>query len=440
MKVSEIIQRAIGLADLTGSDIITHADKTASVNESYRDLYERLLAADDDYFTIEADIVITEAMKVSESRYHVPLPVDCYKIRTIDSRLSGGRWQPVEKFPLSSRDDVVYSSPFYRFYNNTLEILCSPSFSTTSLKIRYYPPASALSFPEDPVEFAETVAAYEKSLIESPFVINSEKMYYVLDGENIHREDKALGTDVIVASGDDISQVIYYKGYVYYIDSGDLYRGPDASPFVPVPLLGYTGLIQWFRIIENKIYYYNGTATRSCNLDGTGDALAYALNAESLCKVGTVFAYILAGVVYVDGVSIAINADEMTTDGEFLFIRAGFNVFRYDADGESPYILATDAGFLGNYAADRLAYKDDDGNLYALSALVDTDIVYPLNIVTEIMSYQGAIDYRRKLEKPSEMISARIAELWLRFKQAAKRDDYRPERISNYKRNRGWNI
>lgn len=440
MKVSEIITRAIGLADLTGSEIISQKDKIGSVNESYRDLYERLLSADDDYFTLEVEIVITNAMKAGESRYLVPLPVDCYKIRTVDSRLSGGRWQVVDKFPLSSRDNVVFSSPYYRFFNDYLEILCSPSFSTTSLRVRYYPPAETLSAPESPVEFAETVVAYEKTLIESPFVISADQMYYVLDGEDIHREDKALGTDVTVASGADISQVAYWKGYIYYIDEGDLYRGTDAAPFVAVPLLGYTGLIEWFRIIEDKIYYFNGTQTRVCNLDGTGDALAYAFDAQSICKVGGVFAYIQAGVVMVDGVSIVITADEMTTDGTFLFIRRGFNLYRYDDDGTNGYLLSTEAGFLGNYKADRLAYKNDDGNLYAFSALVDSDIVYPLNLVTEIMSYQSAIDYRRKLEKPSELLTARIGELWLRFKQAAKRDDYKPDRVNNYTRNRGWNI
>jgi hypothetical protein len=432
----------MSLADFTGSDVITQADKIGSVNESYRDLYERLIGADDDYYTIEANITITQAMKVEESKYHVPLPVDCYKIRTIDARLQGGRWQVVDKFPLSSRNNLAFSSPFYRFYNTYLEILCAPSFATTSLRVRYYPPASTLSAPELPIEYALTVAEYQKNLITSPFILNADKMVYVYNNEDIHSEDKTTRTDTIIVSGDDITQAAQNKGYLYYIDEGDLYRGPIVTPFVPVPLLGYTGLVEWFRIIEDMIYYFNGTTTRTCQLDGSGDSEFYAFEVTELCKINGLFAYVLTstGYVCVDDVSIGVQADELTSDGTYLYMRNGFNLYRYDADGENGELLSTDAGALGNYAVDRLAYKSDAGNLYAYSALVDTDIVYPLNLVTEIMSYQGAIDYRRKLEKESANLAGRLAELWLRFNKAAKRDDYKAERINNFYRGRGGNI
>lgn len=441
MKTSEIIDRAERLADMTGASTITFQEKTRSLNESWKDVYEKLINSGDDYFTVTVEIPVTNAMKEDENTYRIPLPVEAYKIRTIDAKTSGNRWQIVDKFPLTSRNNMTFGTPYYRFLGHDVWLLVSPSFTASSLRVRYYPQAEALTFPDTPAEFAEAVPAYDKGTISCPFVVDAEKMYYLEDDASIIYEDKAAGTSITAGAGVDISQIAVYKGYLYYIDEGDIRRGALVLPFVSSPVTGYTGLVESFSILEDKIYYFNGTQTHVCNLDGTGDALYLAAEVKNVCKVAGLVAYINAGgTITVNSVDLLISADELATDGTYLFARNGYIVTRYDADGENPEIIALDAAFLGNYSGERLGYKSDAGNLYALSAYPDMELDYPLNIVPEIMSYQSAIDYRRKLEKPSDMIVARLAELWKRFESAFRRDSYKPERIGNFYRARGWNV
>jgi hypothetical protein len=440
MKASEIISRAFSLADLTGSELIDHDYQVASINESWKDLYTKLIGRDDDFFLETATIAITPAMKEDETAYLIPMPANMQEIRTIDLKTSGDRWVEVEKFPLSVRNDCL-SGPYYRLQNGNLWLLVSQTWSLSDLRIRYYPPAAEITTPDVALEFSEDVAAYEKDMIESPFYLGSDRMLYVLDGLDVILEDIAGGLLDTITTGTAITQIFYYKGYLYILDGGAISRGILPIPFVGTfsgSVVLASATITSFGIIGNKIYYYDGTNTRTANLDGTGTAIVGAYPSASFCKVGDLVAYITTGkAVIVGTIDIGITADEITSDGTYIYARLGVVLFRTDSDGTNLIVMLGNSSLLGNYASDYLAFKNEDGELFAISKYIDYDISYPLNVVQEIMSYQGAVDYRTKIEKSSELLLTRLAALWDRFSQSIKRDCAKPERINNHYRNRG---
>jgi hypothetical protein len=61
----------------------------------------------------------------------------------------------------------------------------------------------------------------------------------------------------------------------------------------------------------------------------------------------------------------------------------------------------------------------------------DTDVTYPLSVVPEIISYQVAADIRRKQSLPTEAYERRRNELWATMIKQLRRDDFRPEKVSN---------
>lgn len=61
----------------------------------------------------------------------------------------------------------------------------------------------------------------------------------------------------------------------------------------------------------------------------------------------------------------------------------------------------------------------------------DTDLTYPLAVIPEIISYQVAADIRRKQSLPTEAYEKRRNELFVSMSRQLKRDDFRPEKMTN---------
>jgi len=161
----------------------------------------------------------------------------------------------------------------------------------------------------------------------------------------------------------------------------------------------------------------------------------YCEASGSLCYIDDLDRIVISGVP-VSGVT----ADELTSDGTSLFYRTGYILYKASIDMLTLNVLSYDSGYMGNYKTGYLAYQNEALALFAYSGYEDTDFDYPVNIAYEIMSYQSAIDYKRKMNGDTVSLQGRLAELWQRFAEMVKRDDYKPERIGNYYRRRSGNV
>jgi hypothetical protein len=66
-----------------------------------------------------------------------------------------------------------------------------------------------------------------------------------------------------------------------------------------------------------------------------------------------------------------------------------------------------------------------------LTLVLTDDLVYPYNMIPEIIAYQIAIEIRRKNKTELTAWEARKKELWTSMDRQCSRDDFKPEQVKN---------
>jgi hypothetical protein len=181
MTTKDVIDRAIGLADLQNSEYITQADKTASLNESYRDIYERITKADDDFFLKSATLSTASIVIIDINQFTIDLPTDFFKLRTVNWD-DNGQWREIGRFPINQRNRAS-SMPSYRLRGGKLWISGVSTVGTLAptIRIDYYPEAEELTVPESPL-LVPGLAVVPTSMCYTP---NGRTIIYTT-GSDIH--------------------------------------------------------------------------------------------------------------------------------------------------------------------------------------------------------------------------------------------------------------
>jgi hypothetical protein len=258
--------------------------------------------------------------------------------------------------------------------------------------------------------------------------------------------------------GANVSNLVYYKGYLYWLQAGSIKRAPTdlVTPFlvgvVTTPI--GTGTVTSFSVFMNKLYYTDAGSMKSANLDGTGSALLLAAAGSWLSLAGGIVFYIdgAANLKAIGGGTLIIGtAAACTSDGTNLYMLDTLNQLHLltlsgSALG-SDTIIRTDVLTIGPWAGSRTPCLTGEAQtLIADDSTVDSNITYPANVVLEIMSYQAAIDFRTKIGGEFDFgpLFARLGHptgangkatgLWARFESSVRRDSYKAVRVSNSRR------
>jgi len=143
MLVSDIITAARQYTQISGSQFFNATDELRAVNRAYRDIYERICNANDDYFLTELIIDPATFTDVREGVHDYTLPADFYRLRNLVGVTGSGDVQ-------FARKDVqdIYLGEGYRFYGQKLRVFYTSGYS--SFRLEYYP---------EPVEFTSTATA-----------------------------------------------------------------------------------------------------------------------------------------------------------------------------------------------------------------------------------------------------------------------------------------
>lgn len=453
MKVSAIETRARSLANISSSKAISHDDVDSSVNQSWKDIYARLIARDDDYFvTVTSAITVSTYATSNPNEYLIPLATiapDFYQLRAVDWQ--GGAWREMHKFPMSMRNDQP-SEPHYRFSGTNLWIVGA---NITQVRIRYYPQPDTLTHPDTDLQYATAVTPNNFALISSPVYASWKNTgVYVYSAQNILEgsiDDNTTGTPVtLLAAGVNLSNLVYYKGYLYWLQAGNIKRAPTdlvTTPLVPANVIA-TGTVTVFSVYKNLLYYVDAGTMKTANLDGTGAAAGLAVAATSIALAGGVIYYVLAGAlksVTPSATIIASGISAVTSDGTNLFVLDTSGNVRRITVSSTPALLtdstlSTDVTAMGPWYGNRIPVLTGEGQQFlAISSLVDSDITYPSNVITEIISFQAAIDFCAKLGREWDALKVRLGDadsnpatgLWSTFAKTARRDSYEPERVKN---------
>ena len=465
MKASQIRDRARSLSDLQNSEAITWSDEVRSLNESYKDIYNKLCQSDFDYNVKE--LIISNWTQYADPNnvhtYNIPLPSDFYQLRFVDYN-SNGNWYAMNKMNVNQRD---YNStePLYRLKNSTIWMVIGEGNNTPAqIKISYYPVPDFISLPDQILSYNMTAEPYKVATTTSNWYIppstdaflNTFKpdiMLYNYDGKLVAESIFNASSTTILAA--NVTQLEYHKGYLYWAVGGQVYR----SPYDPGTSTSVSGTIisggwpisniQTFNISNNVLYSSEGSTTIQSNVDGTSPSYytGSPIYALYVYDIGDYQIYINgAGALMMRGNGIAEPGIVVLTNGGFTNLAQNFIQDTYGQcyelffDISNPLVpvatkkwVTDDVAYLGGVADDRLSLirLDAIGN-QAITSAYDYDLSYPSNTLYEIMSYQMAIDFKRKYDAPTDELKQRIVAMWETFLQSMiKQDQYKVERIQN---------
>lgn len=132
MTVSDIITAAKQYTQITGSSWFGDSDALRSINRAYRDVYEKILDANDEYFITEVSIASSALTPIREHIYEYQLPADWYRLRRFTAVIPTGE-RILER--VDPQDIFRYEG--YRYFGDKLRIYFRDSYS--SFRLEYYP-------------------------------------------------------------------------------------------------------------------------------------------------------------------------------------------------------------------------------------------------------------------------------------------------------------
>jgi hypothetical protein len=438
MTASQLIKRARSLADVPNSLFVTHDDEVNSLSESWKDIYAKITDSSDDYFITEVILDTSTATKLGDNEWELTMPSDVYKIRFVDWKNSG-RWENMTKFNTNNRNKI-YGQPQYRFRGAKLWLIGNSL--PAQIRIDYYPPPIKPTVPENSWEYFLTTPPYTVSAnVASPqyfsvpnqnLTDNTDYLLYIYGGTSIRLESAMLATSSTLYTSTGLTNVLYHTGYIYWLEGTDLCRSSTelTGTLTKVVLVSS---VQNFNISGENLYYYNGTNTFKANLDGTSPSVFITGFSKYVTIIGA-DTYYLNTTIFKNSVSTGTAAVSITTDGVELFYLTALGVLYKDVD-----IFATGLLYAGQIQDNFISIIDSKWNINAISVFTDTDFVYPVNEANEIMSYQCAIDFRRKQNGDITLLAARISEIENRLLSVLMRDAYQPERRSPESYGSYWN-
>jgi len=452
---SGLIAQARSIADLQNSKFVTLDDEVNLLNESYRDVYNRYTESSGDYWTSEQVITLDASMIAPDSfgrDYYIPVPVDFYKLRSVSYQYSG-QWVPMQSFAMSNRDNL-YGAPQYRMRNNTIWIRNASPYP--QVKIQYYTPPAVASLPADDINFLTTLSDYQRSLIATPSYVshNNSVLYIANNGTEIRVQSTDAQSDILLLTTVNVkSQPRFYRGYIYWIELGDVWRAPTdfVTTLTPVKITTLTGITQ-LSVFSSKIWYTNAANTYNANLDGTGQVVYVASVNRSLARYGTGAVYInVSNQVVIDGVVLAgyPTVLYLASDGTYIYTLTTDNVVHkltvVAGIVTVNEVIRSNIGYFGPaVVSDYLVMVSTSfASIAGVSTLSDTVFTYPSNEVNEIMAYTCAVAFVRKKsdDKKMSLIQSRLDELWGRFETVIKRDEYQVYRINDdYQSSSGINL
>ena len=476
MTGTDVIARARSLADLPNAQFVSYQDQLQSLNESYKDIYEWLLQNNDDYYVTEVLITLTASnlspTDIGSHEYLATLPSDFKSIRYLDVS-QNNRWVEVQKFPVSSRN-IDPSSPMYRIRGNYLFVMGGMSGGVgATYRLGYYPVNAQITLPGQDYVYGTSYSPGSFPNITYPaWAPPFKTVAYVYGGTRIYAESQDNGT---VASPVALSATLpasasflnYYKGYLYWIESGDLVRAAATltSGTLTTATLTSIGSVTSCSVFGDAIYFTDNNNVKSCTLVGGSIAtIAVATAATYPTKLGTDTFYVKANGVYgvAAGQLAASGYTAVTSDGTYLYaLDTAKSLHRWATD-TATFAVATDSIVREDVTAIGTCMTapqrqistvvpwferrmpiitGEHQEMLSISAEVDYSFSYPNNIVPEIMAHRCAIDWKIKQNADPTGLMQRLGNrdqtqgpitgLWLRLYQSLQRDEYSPDRINN---------
>jgi hypothetical protein len=438
MTTKDIMDRAVNLADLQNSGYVTFDDKRFSLNESYRDIYEAITKADEDYFLASATLSAASIVVLNDNQFTIDFPTDFFRLRSV-SWQDNGTWRDMPRFPVNVRDART-NTLGYRMRDGKLWVSGCDTTGTIlpAIRIDYYKQAVVLTVPDAP-------------LVYSSLSIVPTYMCYVPLGRTllygsatqIYAYSLDTMTNHLLYTSTGMSTIRYQNGYIYFVKGGEVWRGVTdlVSTMVAAAITATGASVVSSTLMWDYVYWSTATQCWRANLDGSAPVLRQAAPVSYVAPWGSGMPYYgfisAVGNLTIDtGLATGIAVSMIMGDGARLYYRTTSGDLyamlpTLTAGVFTTWLLSSGVADIGTLGGDRVPVRLTDGTVEAVSTYPPIDLLFPSNVAYEIMSYQCAIDFKRKKAADATQLEARLSELWARFSSQIHADDFKPERIQN---------
>ena len=393
-KASDIIKRARDIADLRGTDFVNDEECLSLINESWVDIYNKLINIGDRSFLTEIEL----------SQGDNYLPDDFYQLNFVVDEFN----QPLQRYTVG----MLPCAKFYEIVNDHIQINgCSKAF------MYYYAEPFTITFPRENIKISTDVS------VDKPVFFDKEKgAIYFANGNYAYKSDNFqtiyTGTKGLIPFNEtNTTPTVIYVDY-----EGDQIRTRGTE--------------------DNKIYIDGENWTITSRAD-TSLVLYHISDKDWL-----IWSYSdnsFSTITYENN-TIPNFAGQVTTMDEFTEIVDGHTYLEtkdgYYLDGallekKSNYSMTisgqgfnrTGVVFSVNFDTGYGAFLNDP--LTIKSIFPDTELNFPNNVFYSLLSYQLAFAFCCKQSKDTKYIESQLANAWETLYNSINRDGFGQSSVIN---------
>lgn len=424
-KVSDIVKRAKDIADTRGSDFVDDEEMTSLLNESWTDIYSKLINLNDKSFLNKVEI----------SGEETTLPEDFYQLGFVVDELN----QPVERYTVGALGS------WYELVNDTIQL-----HNVGKAYLYYYSTPVTLTFPKSTISNIPTKSEEDISSPSTPqFYIKEWGQLYCKNGIVLYKDSNfkkyykhrknifskesaevdAYGWNVIV---DYEGSQYVYKAFKPEAGEGSNYSWKDLyidGEKIELQTTEYSKLTDSLDSFTSQVFYHVGPHKWIVWQPGWNPAY-YSLEYDDGVDL-----------IYLDRQSVKNGTYTGLADDDFTF-ETVIDGHLYSEDIKACYLdgdlvykkgiepdIREGVVFGVNYETGYGAFFNNVYSIYSI--LPDTELNFPSNIYFNILAYQVAYAIACKQGKDTTFIEKQLASQWDTFYNTLDRDGFGQSKVIN---------
>lgn len=380
---SEIVERALDVADIQNTDFLSYREKTKYLNDAWRNAYQTIINYNLDVFTVRASLVGNGGV--------YPLPFDCYQIKAVKNPITGSL------IPRKAESESVLG-PYYEIVNNTLVL--GPNIGP--VEIVYWRKPFFLSFPDKEIE---------THLEENRTVLDSCNNSILLKDTIVGAEQKMYIQNLLA---DSTLELPYAPdpNYNWYLGNNFILKCNSSTvrayDFYGNMIDEIDDIATVYHLIkaDNGLYYFSVEKADADNIEEI-----YELFGDKIAEVET--NENTQNIIGIDGNFYPVNVENVFPIGVFddrpAYITGNKELHLINPNG-SEIIEKVDVPSIGNVQLVKYGFLTFDGTLY--SCIPDTELNFPNNIYYDCISYDLAIRFLCKQNADSSGVEALNSNAW----------------------------
>lgn len=382
---SEIVERALDVADIANTDFLSYREKTKYLNDAWRNVYQTIINYNLDVFTVRAQLVGSGGV--------YPLPFDCYQIKAVKNPISGNI------IPRKAESESVFG-PYYEIRNNT--IVLGPTVGP--VEVIYWRKPFFLSLPDKDIKTQydgtkhEILSACNNSILLKDTIVGVEQKMYI---QNLLAESTL---ELPYAPDPEYN---WYLGNNFIlkcnpstIQAYDLYGNMIGET---------TNIGETYRLVksDNGIYYVaQADAEKENVLD-----IYELFNNEKVAEIE--YDDTTQDVICIDGEFYTTTIEGAFPIGVFddrpAYITGNKELHLINPNG-SEIVEKVTVPSIGAVVPMKYGFLTFDGTLY--SCIPDTELNFPNNLYYDCISYDLAVRFLCKQNADSSGVEALNSNAW----------------------------